>query len=252
MQGDVMQANYGHNGDIGLIALSPSSVQESFDLTIECFNLAEKYRTPVFVAADQVVAHMTDRLVIPPVDEIEVSERIRAPRDNHVPFNFDNDFPPMSIAGAGHRMNVDSLTHDERGYPSTSQLVSRKMLDHIVGKIRRHSGEIVEVEHHLTEDADVIVVAYGSTSRSALRAVSDARHAGQKVGLLRLITPWPFPASEIERIGSRAKAIVVPEINYGQMEHPVKEHASCPVIGIYHAAGSLIQPEEISSVLERL
>lgn len=250
-QGDMMQAKWGSHGDYEVIAYAPNSVQEMFDLTIKAFNMAEKYRTPVFLIADQVVAHMTDTLVIPPPDEIELFERKRASRDNLSPFSFD-DFPPMSLAGDGHRVNVDSLTHDERGYPSTSQRVSQRMLDHIVGKIRRHSEEIVEVEHYLTNDADAIVVAYGSTSRSALRAIKDARHAGRKVGLLRLVTPWPFPAKEIEEICSRARTIVVPEINYGQMEHPIREHASCPVIGIHHAAGSLIPPEEIYSVLERL
>ena len=251
-QGDMMQVRWGSHGDYEVIAYAPNSVQEMFDLTIKAFNMAERYRMPVFVVADQVVAHMTDRLIIPPPDEIEVFERIRAPRDNPVPFSFVDDFPPMSVAGDGHRVNVDSLTHDERGYPSMSQHVSRKMLEHLVGKVRKHSEEIVEVEHYLTEDADAIVVAYGSTSRSALRAVKEARHAGEKVGLLRLVTPWPFPAKEIEQIGSRARAIIVPEINYGQMEHSVREYASCPVIGIHHAAGSLIPPEDIYSVLERL
>jgi 2-oxoglutarate ferredoxin oxidoreductase subunit alpha len=251
-QGDMMQVKWGSHGDYEVIAYAPNSVQEMFDLTIKAFNMAEKYRTPVFVVADQIVAHMTDRLIIPPPDEIELFERIKAPRGNPVPFNFDDDFPPMSVAGAGHRVNVDSLTHDERGYPTTSQRVSKKMLEHLVGKIREHSEAIIEVERYLTEDADAIVVAYGSTSRSALRAVKEARRAGQKVGLLRLITPWPFPAKEIEQIGSRAKAILVPEINYGQMEHPIREYASCPVIGIHHAAGSLIPPEDIHSALERL
>lgn len=251
-QGDMMQVKWGSHGDYEVIAYAPNSVQEMFDLTIKAFNMAEKYRTPVFLIADQIVAHMTDRLVIPPSNEIEVINRLKRKVSDSAPFDFNQDFLPMPIAGEGHRVNVDSLTHDERGYPSTSPEVSERMLKHIVGKIRNHSEEIVEVENYLTDDADTVVVAYGSTSRSALQAVKDARRDGQKVGLLRLVTPWPFPSRQIERISSKVKGIVVPEINFGQMEHPVREHATCPVIGVHHAAGSLIPPEEIYSALERL
>jgi 2-oxoglutarate ferredoxin oxidoreductase subunit alpha len=250
-QGDMMQAKWGSHGDYEIIAYAPNSVQEMFDLTIKAFNMAEKYRTPVFLLADQIVAHMTDKLVMPPPEKIEKVERKRAEKlgSNFPPFDFSQDFLPMTIAGEGNRVNVDSLMHDERGYPSNSHDISRKMLDHIVGKIRRHSKDIAEVEHYLTDDADTIIVAYGSTSRSALRAVNEERSEGKKVGLLRLITPWPFPAEEIKRIASKSKAIVVPEINQGQMEHPVRENASCPVIGVHYPVGSLIPPKEIRSAL---
>jgi 2-oxoglutarate ferredoxin oxidoreductase subunit alpha len=158
----------------------------------------------------------------------------------------------MAIAGEGHHINVDSLTHDERGYPSTRHDVSERMLEHITGKIRNNLNTIVQVEHYLTDDAKIIVIAYGSTSRSALHAVKQARRVGKKVGLLRLITPWPFPAHEVEQLGSKVKAVVVPEINYGQMEHPVRENVDCQVIGIHHAAGSLVPPEKIYAALEKL
>lgn len=253
-QGDMMQARWGSHGDYEIIAYAPNSVQEMFDLTVKSFNAAETYRTPTFLLADQVVAHMTGRLIIPPPDKIEVTQRQKPIKTNStfLPFDFSQDFPPMALAGGGFHVNVDSLTHDERGYPSLSHDDSRKMIDHLVGKVRSNVNKIVEVERYETEDAKIIVVAYGSTSRSALRAVKEARRAGKKVGLLRLITPWPFPSAEVERLGSKAKAMIVPEVNYGQMEHVIREYSPCPVIGVHHAPGALIPPEKIYAALEKL
>jgi 2-oxoglutarate ferredoxin oxidoreductase subunit alpha len=126
------------------------------------------------------------------------------------------------------------------------------MLDHITGKIKNHADDIVETEEYLTDDAEVVIIAYGSTSRSAMRVVKEARQKDKKVGLLRLITPWPFPEKKIEDLGERVRAMVVPEINYGQMEHVVREFASCPVIGVHHPAGALIPPQKIDSALGKL
>jgi 2-oxoglutarate ferredoxin oxidoreductase subunit alpha len=225
-----------------------------FDLTIKAFNMAEKYRTPTFVMSDQVIAHMTSKLVIPPPDKIKIVNRDRATRSNSgfIPFPYDHDFPPMAVAGDGFHVNVDSLTHDERGYPSLDNDVSERMLDHITGKILNHSDEIIETEEYRTDDAEIVIIAYGSTSRSAMRVVKEARQKEKRVGLLRLITPWPFPVKKIEALGEQARAIVVPEINYGQMEHVVREFASCPVIGVHHAAGALIPPKKIDLALEKL
>ena len=253
-QGDMMQVKWGSHGDYEIIAYSPNSVQEMFDLTIKAFNMAEKYRTPTFLMADQTVAHTTGKLIIPPQNEIEVVNRKKPPKSDpdYLPFSFSQDYPAMAVAGEGFHVNVDSLTHDERGYPSLSLADSEKMLNHLTGKILNHLDDIVQVEHYLTEDATIIIVAYGSTSRSALRAVNDARRSGKKVGLLRLITPWPFPAKEVERVGESAKALVVPEVNYGQMEHMVREYASCPVIGVHYPSGALIPPERIYEALEKV
>ncbi len=253
-QGDMMQVRWGSHGDYEIIAYSPNSVQEMFDLTIKAFNMAEKYRTPTFLMADQIVAHMTSRLVIPPPEKIEVIDRKRQSRSepNFLPFDFAQDYAPMCVAGEGFRVNVDSLTHDERGYPSLDNAVSERMLNHLIGKILNHVDDIVQVEHYLTEDAETVIVAYGSTSRSALRVVNEARQQGRKVGLLRLITPWPFPSKEIERLSEKSKRMIVPEVNYGQIEHLVREFAECPVIGVHHPAGSLIPPEKIYAALEVL
>jgi len=253
-QGDMMQVKWGSHGDYEVIAYSPNSVQEMFDLTIKAFNMAEKYRTPTFLMADQVIAHMTSKLIIPQPGSIEILNRKKPVKSNSefLPFPYDDDFAPMVVAGEGFHVNVDSLTHDEHGYPSLDNLVSKRMLDHLTGKIRNHVDKIVETEEYSTEDAETIVVAYGSTSRSALHVVKEARRKGKKVGLLRLITPWPFPQREIETLSEGAKAILVPEINYGQLEHVVREFASCPVVGVHHPAGALIPPEKIYSALEKL
>jgi 2-oxoglutarate ferredoxin oxidoreductase subunit alpha len=249
-----MQAKWGSHGDYEIIAYCPNSAQEMFNLTIKAFNMAEKYRTPTFVMSDQVVAHMTEKVVIPKQQELQLLQREKPPLSpaKFLPYDFDNDFSPMPIAGGGVHANVESLTHDEQGYPSTDHDVSAKMVEHLIGKIRNNANNIVEVEHYLTDDADIVIVAYGSTSRSAMRAVRIARTSGKKVGLLRLVTPWPFPSKEVERLGARAKTILVPEINYGQVEHMVREYTDCPVLGIHHAPGSLISPETICRELERL
>lgn len=252
-QGDMMQVKWGSHGDYEIIAYAPNSVQEMFDLTIKAFNMSETYRTPTFVMSDQIIAHMTDRLIIPPIESIEVVERKKSEKvPGFIPFDYSDDFPPMAEAGHGLHVNVDSLTHDERGYPSTDHNVSERMIEHLIGKIRNNTDKIVEIEPYLIDDAKVVVVAYGSTSRSALRAVKDARRAKKKVGLLRLITPWPFPTKAIEQLGSEVKAMIVPEINYGQMEHPVREHASCPVFGVHQAAGALIPPEKIYDTIRKV
>jgi 2-oxoglutarate ferredoxin oxidoreductase subunit alpha len=253
-QGDMMQVKWGSHGDYEVIAYAPNSVQEMFDLTIRAFNMAEKYRTPTFVMADQVIAHMTSKVVIPTPDKIQIVNRDKPTKSksDFIPFPYDDDFPPMAVAGDGFHINVDSLTHDERGYPSLDNPVSERMLDHLTGKILNHVDDIVETEEYLTDDAEVIIIAYGSTSRSALRVVKEARQKEKKVGLLRLITPWPFPAKKIEVLSERVRALIVPEINYGQMEHVVREFASCPVIGVHHAAGALIPPAKIDLALEKL
>jgi 2-oxoglutarate ferredoxin oxidoreductase subunit alpha len=253
-QGDMMQVRWGSHGDYEVIAYSPSDVQEMFDFTVKAFNMSEKYRTPVFLMADQVIGHMTGRLVIPPSEQIEVVNRKTPPKSDptFIPFDYEQDFPPMALAGEGFRVSVESLTHDERGYPSLDHDVGERMQNHLIGKIKNHEEEIIEVEHYLTNDAELVIVAYGATAKSALRAVNDARRAGKRVGLLRLITPWPFPSKEIERIGANVKTMIVPEVNYGQMEHLVREFAPCPVLGVHYAAGALIPPAKISAALGRL
>jgi len=254
-QGDMMQAKWGSHGDVEVIAYSPSSVQEFFEFTIQAFNTAERFRTPVFVMADQVVGMMWEKLHVPPADEIEVVERLVAEPGaagdrEHPLFDYAMDFVPMPIAGMGVRANIDSLTHDSMGYPSTDHQVSERMTRHLSRKIRDHEGEIWRWEESFMEDADVAVVSYGSAARSALSAVKRARAEGIRAGLLRLMTPWPFPDEIVERVSRKVSGMVVAEVNAGQMIHPVRENARCPVVGANWAPGSLIEPRAILEAME--
>jgi 2-oxoglutarate ferredoxin oxidoreductase subunit alpha len=254
-QGDMMQARWGSHGDLETIAYCPSNVQEFFDLTIQAFNTAERFRTPVFVMADQVVGMMSERLRVPPLEEVEIVERQVANPDrsatlHDLPFDYSKDFLPMQITGTGCRVNIESLTHDSKGYPSTDHSVSQKMIDHLLGKIRNHANEIWKWEETFLDDAEVAVVAYGSTARSALSAVRKARSMGIKAGLLRLITVWPFPDEIIENVSRKVNALIVPEVNYGQVVHPVRENAKCPVSSINCAPGTLVDPRSIVDALE--
>ncbi len=254
-QGDMMQARWGSHGDLETIAYCPSSVQEFFDLTIQAFNTAERFRTPVFVMADQVVGMMSERLRVPPLEEVEIVERQVAHPDrsaapHDLPFDYSKDFLPMQITGTGCRVNIESLTHDSKGYPSTDYSVSQKMIDHLLGKIRNHANEIWKWEETFLDDAEVAVVAYGSTARSALSAVKKARSMGIKAGLLRLITVWPFPDEVIENVSRKVNALIVPEVNYGQVVHPVRENAKCPVSSVNCAPGTLVDPRSIVDALE--
>jgi len=254
-QGDMMQAKWGSHGDLEAIAYSPNSVQEFFDLTIQAFNSAERFRTPVFVMADQVIGMMWEKLHIPPADEIEVVDRqVMDPAalvdKEHPVFDYARDFLPMPVAGRGNRVNVDSLTHDSRGYPSTDHEVSERMTRHLTGKIKDHSKEIWRWEESYLDDAEIAVVSYGSAARSALAAVKNQRANGVKAGLLRLITPWPFPDEVVEKLSSKVSGIVVAEVNYGQMVHPVRENSRCPVVGANWAPGSLIEPRAIVDAMQ--
>jgi len=249
-QADVMQARWGSHGDYGCIALSPSSPQECFDLTIEAFNLAEIYRQPVFVLGDEVVGHMTEKVVIPPREKLKIVPRQspNAPKADYLPFDTRGDLPPpMAVVGTGYHVHVTGLTHDERGYPVITDEVQERNVRHLVDKIRRNAHNIIRVESIGLEDSEVVVVAYGCTARVARQAVEDLRKRGYRVGLLRLVTVWPFPSQLIRQISSRVRALIVPEINYGQIAYEV-ERTSCgqtQVVLMALMGGAMHTPEEI-------
>jgi 2-oxoglutarate ferredoxin oxidoreductase subunit alpha len=228
-QQDVMQAKWGSHGDYEIIALAPSSVQEMFDLTIEAFNLAETYRVPTLVMADEVVAHMWERVVIPPVEKIKIVNRKRPnmPPDKYMPFMPDDDLvPPMACFGEGFRFHATGLTHDEYGYPRTqSSEAQTRLVQRLCDKIRKNADKIIRVEEQMLDDAEIVVFAYGIVARAALSAVRKAREQGIKAGLLRPITLWPFPEKHVARAAERAKAIIVPEMNRGQMVREVERAA---------------------------
>ena len=234
-QQDVMQAKWGSHGDYEMISLAPSSVQEMFDLTIEAFNLAEAYRTPVTVLADEIIAHMSERVKIPAEDEIRIVNRKkpRVPPEKYAPFQPDDDLvPPMACFGEGYRFYATGLTHDETGRPRTSSAkAQQKLIQRLCDKIRKNAKKIVKIRKFMLEDAQVAVVAYGIASRAALSAVRKARENGIKAGLLRLVTLWPFPDWHVSQVAKQVDAIVVPEMNYGQIVREVERAAKeTPVI----------------------
>ncbi len=253
-QGDVMQARWGSHGDYEIIALAPSSVQEMFDFTVLAFNLAERYRTPVILLADEAVGHLTERVVIPPPEEIELWERPRptVPPEEYLPYATDESLiPPMALAGEGYFVHMTGLTHDERGYPIINGEAHERLVRRLLDKIRKHAPEIIRYEEVLMDDAEVAVVSYGITARSALRAVREARRQGIRAGLLRLITVWPFPEDRIQELSQQVELFVVAEINQGQIRREVERTAAgqVPVTGVHKLGGTLITPDEILEAL---
>lgn len=256
-QQDVMQAKWGSHGDYEIIALAPSSVQEMFDFTIEAFNLSETYRVPTFVLGDAIIAHMRERVTIPSADGIKIVNRKKPknPPSEYAPFKPDDDLvPPMASFGEGYRFYATGLTHDERGYPQTdSALVQQKLVQRLCDKIRRNAEKIVKVEELLLEDAEVVVVAYGIVFRSALSAVRMARSQGIKAGLLRLVTLWPFPDKQVSDVAQKAKVLVVPEMNYGQLVREVERAAKgTPVVFLPKLGEEPHKPMEILEALRRM
>jgi 2-oxoglutarate ferredoxin oxidoreductase subunit alpha len=253
-QGDMMQARWGSHGDYGIIAVCPNSPQESFDLTVKAFNLSEQYRVPVLVMLDECVGHMTERVVIPPADQIEIYPRRtwEGPREGFLLYKPGKDgVPPMVKAGDGYNVHVTGLTHDERGYPVMTAAAQEKLVHRLVDKIRLNAEAIVEFREDQVDGAEVVVVSYGITSRVAIPAIEQARQDGLNVGHFRLITAWPFPKKRIKELSAKVKAFVVPEINYGQMVHEVERSVSgkTRVVPVSHGGGSVHNPKDIYSAI---
>jgi len=224
-QGDVMQCRWGMHGDVETIALAPQSVQEMYDLTVEAFNLSEAYRTPVFLLSDANIGHLYERLTIPREEELTLVDRKRPtlPPSEYLPYRADESLvPPMASFGDGYRFYSTGLTHDEKGYPDMSVETQDKLVRRLCDKIRRNTDKITRVEALMTDDCEVLVVAYGIAARSAATAVKQARDRGLKAGLLRLVSLWPFPDKLLEKMAEDAKAVIVAEMNYGQLVREVE------------------------------
>ena len=255
-QGDMMQVKWGSHGDYEIIALCPNSPQECFDLTITAFNFSEQYRVPVFVMMDEVVGHMTEKVVIPEADKIEVTPRryTKLPPEEFLAFEPRGDLvPDMPHVGQGYNVHVTGLTHDERGYPNMKPAMQDRLVKRLQNKILKNADQIILFEEQDIDGADVVVVSYGITSRVAQRAIEMAHEKGIKVGKFRLITAWPFPEKKIAEIAGKVKALVVPEINLGQMVREVERAAAgkCAVRHVPHAGGSVHNPEDIlKAILE--
>jgi len=249
-QADMMQARWGSHGDYGIIALCPNSPQECFDLTITGFNLAEEFRVPVMMMLDECVGHMTEKVVIPPADRIEVVPR----RYTHKPpaefrlFEPGADLvPDMVKAGDGYRFHVTGLTHDERGYPSMNVAAQDQLVRRLVEKLKPFENGRAICDTADLEGAEVAVVSYGITSRVAQRAIELARKRGIRAGKFRIISAWPFPERHIADLAGRVKAFVVPELNLGQMVREVERAAAgrARVVPVSHAGGTVHDPETI-------
>ncbi|MHB1130908.1 MAG: 2-oxoacid:acceptor oxidoreductase subunit alpha [Chloroflexota bacterium] len=254
-QGDVMQARWGTHGDHPIIALTASTVRECFDQTVRSFNLSERYRTPVILLLDEVVSHMRERTIIPPASEVVVVDRPQpeVPPEWYFPYEeTDADVPPLASFGEGYRYHVTGLFHDRAGYPTLRPDEINPWFERIFRKIELNVDEIVQTQGEMLDDARTVIVAYGSTARAARQAMKEARAKGKRVGLLKLLTLWPFPEEQVDRLCHGVRRIFVPEMNRGQVrlevERIVKGRAD--VIGVHRYDGSVITPTQILQALE--
>ncbi len=258
-QMDVMQARWGAHGDYPLVAYAPSSVRETYELTVRAINTAELLRTPVFLLSDAMIGHMREAITLPEPSELQLIERKRPDPNNEdfAPHRGSQDgyvIPEMARFGDGFRFHVDSNVHDEYGFPATERNdIADKLIRRLNNKTKAHADELIIVEEDQLEDADVAIFAYGSSARSALETVEIARQRGLKVGLLKAMTLWPFPEEYVDKWTRRVKAWVVPEMNLGQMVREVSlaVNGRVPVHPLNRVDGLLIEPHQILSLIEK-
>lgn len=255
-QGDMLQARWGSHGHYEIIALAPLSPQETFYQTITAFNLSEKYRIPVLLMTDEIVGHLSERVVIPEEKAIEIVSRPKPKgrKDRFKPFKpGPNGVAPMAIAGQGYNIHMTGLTHDERGYPVMTVEAQDEMIARLVGKIRQNLDDIIRTEGYRLDDAEIVIVSYGVSARTSLAAVDEAREQGIKAGLLRLITVWPFPEKQIRELAERVKGFVTVEINMGQIHLEVERCAGGKAAAflVGHPGGTIIPPEHVIETLEQ-
>jgi 2-oxoglutarate/2-oxoacid ferredoxin oxidoreductase subunit alpha len=255
-QSDVMQVRWGSHGDFAIIAYSPWSPQEMFDLTIKAFNMADRYRVPAVLLADEVVGHMVEKVIIPPADKIEHVGRKKPtkPADDTTYKSYlveDADLvPALPYAGEGYHIHLTGLTHDEHGYPDMTAEAHDRLTRRLFEKIEKNADDIIQVEEYELDDARIVVVAYGCTARSARSAVLQARTKGIPVGLLRLVSIWPFPEKIIRDLATKADRFIVAEMNLGQIRLEVERVSHQTVRGVHHAGGAMIPPEPILAAIE--
>ena len=259
-QGDIMQARWGTHGDHATIAYAPSSVQECYDLSVKAFNMAERFRQPVLIMADEVVGHMRERIVVPDASSLKVIDRKRpsVSPDKFIPYLADaeDDIPPMAAFGDGYRWHVTGLTSNDWGFPTNNTADIDKKVTRMLRKVDRFRSEVVEYAAESCDDAEVLVVSFGCVSRSALRAVRELRSRGKKVGHFRPITVWPFPDAELENIvkNSPIKHVIVPELNMGQLFLEIDRavHGRCETHSKTLLNGELFKPAQIISYIEEV
>jgi 2-oxoglutarate ferredoxin oxidoreductase subunit alpha len=249
-QSDTMQARWGTHGDYNAIALGPSSVKECFDFTIRAFNLSEKYRTPVVVLMDEVLAHMREKITLPDPTKIRVTNRMKptVPPEWYEHFEINPHFvSPMASFGEGYRYNITGLTHNPEGFPTGRPVAIKEKLDKLKNKITHSINDIVEVREEFMEDANVAVFAYGIVARAARQAIRMARDKRMKVGLIQPLTIWPFPDVYLEHILEQLDLIIVAELNQGQLIGEVNRvnPGRTRVRGLNRYDSELITPDQI-------
>ena len=248
-QSDIMCARWGTHGDHAIIAITPSSVNESLYETIRAFNLALKYRTPVMILTDEIIGHMREKVVMPEKNEVEITEvkLPDVPPEKYNPYNYTGGkVTPLAPMGEGYRYHVTGLIHGETGFPSQKSDVIVNAQNWLYDKIYKNIEDIEKFEEFQTEDAEILIVAYGSTSRSARQAISMARSEGIKAGMFRPITIWPFPDKQVSTLAQKIKKIIVPEMNMGQVILEVKRNAcGSNVFGLNVISGDPVTPDAI-------
>jgi len=256
-QGDVQMARWGTHGDHPIVVLAVSTVEDSFSITIKAFNISEKYRVPVILLSDEVVAHTRECVQLPSKDEIKVVDRIRpsVPPDWYKPYEGDSrGVPPMAAIGDGYRHHVTGLIHDVHGFPTQNPAEIEQFNRRLTQKITKAFADIMMTRQFLMEDAEVFIIAYGAVARSALRAVQDARQKGIRVGLVQLITLFPFPRSTVAPFLQQCRAVLVPEMNMGQISREVQRvnQYTCQVVKHNRVDGQFITPQELLKRLIKL
>ena len=254
-QADVMQARWGTHGDHPVIVVAPSTVRETYDWTIKAFNFAERFRVPVILLLDEIVAHVNEKIVIPKKGEFDIinRERTTRPPQDYKPYALtDSDIPAFADFGTGYRYNVTGLSHDETGFPTNDPKKVDQLHHRLNRKIERYRNEIVNYKTEFLEDAEIVVVAYGSSARSAYRAVRNARTSGFKVGIFHIFVLWPFPYVELNKLSQRVHKFIVPEMNLGQVAHEVSCATKHEVAQVNRVDGGLITPSEILETIKNV
>ncbi|NVN92445.1 MAG: 2-oxoacid:acceptor oxidoreductase subunit alpha [Desulfuromonadales bacterium] len=256
-QSDIMCAKWGTHGDHPAICLVPASVQELFEETVRAFNLSEKYRTPVTVMPDEIIAHMRERIVLPEPGELEVINRTppSVPPEQYKPYDTSfGDVPPLAAFGSGYRFHVTGLNKMQDGFPTTKAEIVQAEEERLLRKVAANIDDIVTFEEYRLEDAEIAVVAFGSTSRSVRYAINVAREQGIKAGMFRIKTIWPFPDKQIKALSANVKAIITPEMNLGMCTLEVQRCAEgrAPVHGIFRVDGEPINPDQILEKIKKV
>lgn len=257
-QGDVMQARWGTHGDHPMIALSPWTVREAFDASVMAVNYAERFRTPVILLMDEIVGHLREKVVLPDDNDIEIYPR-RQPKETRAegyePYRADADLVPnIADFGTGYHIHVTGLVHDETGFPSGSPEVTGNVIERLHKKLEIAQDEITHYEEFFMDDAEYAVVAFGGTARTAYEAVCTAREKGLKIGMVRLMTIWPFADKVIKNLAEKVQGILVPELNYGQLVGEVQRAAGgrCSVELLAKYNTKIFTPQEIVVAIEKL